>query len=136
MLARFGWLYTLDTRNQMVLKYTRSALSTISQSPDSIAGFFTCIKRLWDEKDSLSALRPCSFGFSTIRKYESDHHLIQFLMALDDSFSSARGTFLMSSPLPSIDEAYSILVHNETQREVLANTQVCYESRFFSECVT
>ncbi|KAI4351369.1 hypothetical protein L6164_005741 [Bauhinia variegata] len=42
----------------------------------------------------------------------------QFLMGLNDSFSATQGHILMMSPLPSVNQAYAILVHEEKQKEI------------------
>ncbi|XP_075080676.1 uncharacterized protein LOC142166147 [Nicotiana tabacum] len=62
-----------------------------------------------------------------------DQRLIQFLMGLNDIYAQARGNILMMNPLPSIDVAYSLLLHDENQREVYANTHFNSESKLRSQ---
>lgn len=38
-----------------------------------------------------------------------------FLMGLNDSFARARGQILLTRPIPGIDDAFSMLLQDETQ---------------------
>lgn len=57
--------------------------------------------------------------------------LVQFLMGLNEAYNSVRGNILMMKPLPSIAQAYSIILHQEIQREVHSNTTFITESSAF-----
>lgn len=50
-------------------------------------------------------------------KVEQDRRLIQFLMGLDEVYVVVRGNILMVNPLPSIAQAFSLLIQEENQRE-------------------
>lgn len=39
-------------------------------------------------------------------------------MGLNDAYSSVRSNILMISPLPSVNQAYSLLIQDEKQREI------------------
>lgn len=43
--------------------------------------------------------------------------LLQFLMGLNDSFSSAKGQILMMNELPTIAQAFSLIKQEERQRQ-------------------
>ena len=49
---------------------------------------------------------------------------MQLLLALNDSFSNARGNILMMTPLPSVDEAFAILKRDVEQRGVKAASDI------------
>ncbi|XP_059315476.1 uncharacterized protein LOC132066109 [Lycium ferocissimum] len=92
----------------------------------NIAGYFTKLKRLWDELDSLNVHMICSCiciceGKEKLKKSLEDGRLMQFLMGLNDVFSQARGNILMMSPLPNNNHAYSLILQDENQREIYAN---------------
>ncbi|KAH0730463.1 hypothetical protein KY289_001651 [Solanum tuberosum] len=53
-----------------------------------------------------------------------DQQLIQFLMGLNENFGGIRGNILMMKPLPTTAQAYSIVLHEETQRGVHSGNQV------------
>lgn len=88
-----------------------------------IPTYYTKLKRLWDELDSLDTCQhctcECSCGGKT-KSFNSQQYgrLIQFLMGLNYAYSAARSSLVMLSPLPSINHAYSLLIRDEKQREV------------------
>ncbi|XP_075080229.1 uncharacterized protein LOC142165756 [Nicotiana tabacum] len=53
-------------------------------------------------------------------KSHQDERLLQFLMGLNDIFIGVRSNILLSSPLPSIGQAYSLVIQDEKQREIHA----------------
>jgi len=44
--------------------------------------------------------------------------MMQFLMGLNDSYNGVRSNILMVSPLPNVRQAYSLVIQDETQRQV------------------
>ncbi|XP_075074695.1 uncharacterized protein LOC142162262 [Nicotiana tabacum] len=53
-------------------------------------------------------------------KSQQDNRLIQFLMGLNDTYAATRSNLLLLSPLPSLNHAYSLLIKDEKQREILS----------------
>lgn len=51
-------------------------------------------------------------------KAKQDQRLVHFLMGLHESYCAARGNILVISPLPSISNAYALLIQEEKQREL------------------
>ncbi|RHN75744.1 putative transcription factor interactor and regulator CCHC(Zn) family [Medicago truncatula] len=47
---------------------------------------------------------------------------MQFLMGLNDSYSTVRSNILMMSPLPNVRQAYSLVIQEETQRQMTSET--------------
>lgn len=79
---------------------------------------------LWDEIKALSNLPKCSCGaIQEIQKSEENQKLLQLLMGLNENYTIVRGNILMMKPLPSVKEAYSLLIQEEKQREVCAAMQ-------------
>ncbi|XP_074349363.1 uncharacterized protein LOC141689087 [Apium graveolens] len=102
-------------------------IAEISQGNCNVAEYFTKLKMLWDDVDSLCLIPVCSCGCTCgaslkLSKFQQDQHMIQFLMGLNDSFTVIRGSNLMKSPLPSLGQVYSLLLQEETQREIHVNT--------------
>ncbi|XP_019242444.1 PREDICTED: uncharacterized protein LOC109222552 [Nicotiana attenuata] len=123
--------------NGAKLYHLQKELSGLVQGNSDIAGYFTKLKRLWDELDALNVIICCSCvcvcvceGKAKLTKSLEDQRVIQFLMGLDDIYVQARGNILMMSPSPSMDVAYSLLLQDENQREVYSN------ARFNSESVS
>ncbi|XP_059281111.1 uncharacterized protein LOC132034768 [Lycium ferocissimum] len=98
-------------------------LNDVVQGSNDIAGYFTKVKKIWDELDALNTFDHCSCncicgGKTKTIKSHQDGRLIQFLMGLNDAYSGVKSNILMMDPLPSIGHAYSLLMQDEKQREV------------------
>ncbi|XP_049392731.1 uncharacterized protein LOC125857106 [Solanum stenotomum] len=81
----------------------------------------------------MSILCTCEARGKNI-KGKQDVRLVQFLMGLNDSYCSARGNILMISRLPSISNAYALLIQEKKQREM--NTTHKYPGESSSFIVT
>ncbi|XP_035830652.1 uncharacterized protein LOC118479895 [Helianthus annuus] len=102
----------------------QKSLCEISQGNSNIASYFTKIKCIWDEISSLYTIPPCSCGtYQEMVKREEEQRLIQFLMGLNSTYDAIRGNILMMQPLPSISQAYALLIHDEKQKEIHPATQ-------------
>nr|XP_009783444.1 PREDICTED: uncharacterized protein LOC104232050 [Nicotiana sylvestris] len=111
-------------------------LSGLVQGTTDITGYFTKLKRLWDELDSLNCDVKCLCtcvceGKEKLEKSLEDERLIQFLMGLNDCYGQARGNILMMNPLPNINHAYSLALQDENQREIYANPLISADSSSF-----
>lgn len=77
-------------------------------------------------------LPVCTCGVaSQIAQFQEDHKLIQFLMGLNDSYLLIRGNILMMTPLPTVSQAYALLIQEERQREVNATVHFGGENTSF-----
>ncbi|XP_015170076.1 uncharacterized protein [Solanum tuberosum] len=100
-------------------------------------GYFTKLKRLWDELDSLNTNVKCNCvciceGKQKLQKSLEDERLMQFLMGLNDTYSQARGNILMINPLPDINLAlFFVFLQDENQRESYVNSTVNPDSSAF-----
>ncbi|XP_055835287.1 uncharacterized protein LOC129903789 [Solanum dulcamara] len=111
-------------------------LSDLIQGASDIASYFTKKKRLWDELDTLDSFSPClcvcSCGAKQKNiKFKQDERLLKFLMGLNDTYCGARGNILMISPLPTVSNAYALLIQEEKQREVKNTPKFPGESSSF-----
>uniref|UniRef100_A0A1U7WZQ1 Uncharacterized protein LOC104228849 n=1 Tax=Nicotiana sylvestris TaxID=4096 RepID=A0A1U7WZQ1_NICSY len=114
--------------NGAKLYHLQKEVTKTVQGNNSIAGYFTTLKKLWDELDSLNSHLGCTCtcvceGKKKVAKFLEDQRVIQFLMGLNDVYAHARGNILMMSPLPNMDHAYSILLQDESQREIFVSPQ-------------
>ncbi|KAJ9135736.1 hypothetical protein P3X46_032887 [Hevea brasiliensis] len=97
-------------------------VSSVSQKNDSVACYFTKLKRLWDELDSIHVLPSCTCGvLKEIAEITNRNRLMQFLMGLNDVFEPTRNQILLTDPLPSVNKAYSTITKFETQKQELTN---------------
>ncbi|XP_019230971.1 PREDICTED: uncharacterized protein LOC109211846 [Nicotiana attenuata] len=94
------------------------------------------MKSLWDELDALNTFSACVYDCECGAKAKShkahqDKRLLQFLMGLNDTFIGPRSNIFLSSPLPSIGQAYSLVIQDEKQREIHATPAYPGESTSF-----
>ncbi|XP_074378611.1 uncharacterized protein LOC141720152 [Apium graveolens] len=91
----------------------------------SVTTYLTRFRALIDEIDNLSPIPKCScvnsnctcgYGLK-LANYEQIHKLSQFLMGLSDQFTGIRGQLLMMTPLPTLSQAYSLLLQEEVRRD-------------------
>ena len=113
-------------------------INSIVQTHDtSVAKFFTKMKSLWDELDNLDPLPTYSCtGYSCnltqkFYKMHQSHRLIHFLMKLDNKYSHVRSNLLMMSELPTLAQAYRILMQEQKHQELNKLTNDTNESRAF-----
>lgn len=83
-----------------------------------ITGYYTKIRRLWKELYTLDANTQCTYlctygGKIKMHKAEYDRKLIQFLRGLKEVYIVVRGSILMTNSLPSMVQAFTILVQKE-----------------------
>lgn len=66
--------------------------------------------------DQLATEEPSDWSsVDSYRKSREEQRLVQFLMALRDEFEPLRGDILLRSPLPTVNEAVSELIAEETR---------------------
>ncbi|XP_070033008.1 uncharacterized protein [Nicotiana tomentosiformis] len=102
-----------DKVNRMRIYQLHREIATISQGTDSISTYFTKLKELWGEFD------PIVSPPSSVKDYVellNQQRLLQFLGGLNDSYSHARRQILMKSTEPSLNQAYAMVIEDETQK--------------------
>jgi hypothetical protein len=108
----------------------------IMQSGRSISEYYTNMKCVWEELDSMNELPrivnitpEVAVFIQALNVQKEEQRLFQFLNGLDDHFTSQRSQLLLNSPLPSVETACSLLQQEESQRGVFGNnSQVGIES--------
>ena len=99
-------------------------IADLHQGEVPITDFFTQLKVLWDQLQSLSPFPSCTCGkcVCNVNKRLSDlqvrESVMKFLMGLNDSFSQVRSQVLLMDPLPSVSKFYALLIQEEMQRSV------------------
>lgn len=127
LMARF------DQTSGAQLYSVEKELSSLSQGSSSISVYFTKIKTLWDELNSMHQFLPCTCGcMQAILKHDEDRRLVHFLMGLNEQYTSIKGAILMMNPLPSVNHAYSFMLQEEKQREIQSPAQAFSESASMS----
>nr|XP_010315243.1 uncharacterized protein LOC104645417 [Solanum lycopersicum] len=122
-----------DQTNGAKLYQTQKEINDLNQGILDITTYYTRMKKLWEELNSLCVSSQCScvcvYGAkANVQKAEQDRRLIQFLMGLNVVYTTIRGSILMMNPLPSLAQAFALLVQEEKQREFKPNNQLFTES--------
>ncbi|XP_060200605.1 uncharacterized protein LOC132628866 [Lycium barbarum] len=116
--------------NDMVTAWLLNSLS--KEIADSVM-YLTSAKEIWDSlqqrfgKSDGTKLYHLQKELSVkekLAKSVQDQRLIHFLMGLNDVYTQARESILMINPLPSMNIVYSLLLQDESQREVHMSAQV------------
>ncbi|XP_075091730.1 uncharacterized protein LOC142171909 [Nicotiana tabacum] len=109
--------------NGAQLYQLQKELSDLVHDTSDVAGYYTKVKRIWDELDTLNTCVHCTCecdcgGKSKTFKSLQDGRLIQFLMGLNDAYSAVRSNILIITHLPSVNQAYSLIIQDEKQRKI------------------
>ncbi|XP_074347653.1 uncharacterized protein LOC141686519 [Apium graveolens] len=117
-------IFTLTNRSR---KYKLSKdLYEVRQHTASINEYYTTMKILWEELDSMN-LHPAILNptheikifLSKIEVQQEDARLFQFLNGLNEVYGPQHSQLLMSATLPSVEQAVSVLQQEEEQRNLL-----------------
>lgn len=106
----------------------------MTQGNLSIAGYFAKFRAVNDELECMltkprCACLVCTCGINTkLDAFDQDVKLSQFLMGLNEKFTSIRGHILMMKPLPTLSQCYSLLLQEENQRSLAIASTVCPDS--------
>ncbi|KAH0769942.1 hypothetical protein KY290_013923 [Solanum tuberosum] len=108
-------------------------INDLTQGVLDITGYYTKLKKLWEELNALDASALCNCvcmcgAKANSHKAEHDKQLIQFLMGLNEVYTVVKWSILMMNPLPTIAQGFSILIQEEKQREVRPPNQSISES--------
>ncbi|KAL2895590.1 Gag-Pol polyprotein [Bienertia sinuspersici] len=101
----------------------------------SVSEYYTAMKSLWDEQDSLNLLpsitqlNPEIDAFvGAMKKQKEEERLFQFLLGIAEDYHAQRSQLLMQTPLPTVEAACAQLQQEETQRDVLQLSKLTLDS--------
>ena len=111
-----------DQTNGAKLYQIQKEINDLTQGVLDITVYYTRMKKLWEELNTLNVKNHCSCvcvcgAKDSIFKAEQDRRLIHFLMGLNEVYTVIRRNILMMNPLPSMGQAFSLLIQEEKQRE-------------------
>ncbi|KAH0676023.1 hypothetical protein KY285_023824 [Solanum tuberosum] len=113
-----------DKVNMSRIYHLHKAIATLTQGVSPVVVYFSKLKDLWDEFDSIVS-PPCC-DCPTSKDYADGlirQRLLQFLMGLNDNYSQARSQILMMTPIPIVNQCYAMLIQDESQK-VLCGEQI------------
>lgn len=96
------------------------------QGNSSITSYFTKLKELWDQlAKAYNDLAPqySSDAINMLSEHMEREKVIQFLVGLNDSYSSTCSKILFMRPFPTVDTAFSVIIRKENRRKLVALSQ-------------
>ncbi|KAI4346096.1 hypothetical protein L6164_013178 [Bauhinia variegata] len=82
----------------------------------SVSSYFTKLKGLWDERDTLCTFPICTCGsIKEVAAYLETQKTMKFLMGLNESYANIHNNALLQDPLPIVNKAYSLVLRHEKQ---------------------
>ncbi|KAK4722477.1 hypothetical protein R3W88_012710 [Solanum pinnatisectum] len=95
-------------------------IATMSQGVQSVSVYFSKLKELWDEFESMVPFPACNCERSKdFIMYLQRQKLYQFLMGLNDTYSQPRSQILLMVPLPSRNaRPLSMVMSDESRKSV------------------
>lgn len=102
----------------------KRAISLTRQDKSSVSAYYTKLRGLWDEVNSVSPIPICTCGKCTCdlsKKYvvaREKEQLYEFLMGLDETFETVKSHILSTKPTPTIGTAYHLISEDERHRQI------------------
>ncbi|XP_070045652.1 uncharacterized protein [Nicotiana tomentosiformis] len=118
-----------DKVNSSRMYYLDKEIFTLTQGTSSVSAYYSKLKDLWDEYDSIIPTPPCDCEKS--KKYLAHlqyQRLWQFLMGLTDGYSQAWSQILMKNKAPSVNQSYAMILQDENQKMVAGSQTIPIES--------
>ncbi|KAF7116042.1 hypothetical protein RHSIM_RhsimUnG0039800 [Rhododendron simsii] len=120
--ARAIWIDLSDQflqSNAPQIYQLKRSISALKQEELSISAYFTKLKSLWDELNSLQAFQPCTCGSEKFfsERLQQDRAM-EFLQCLHEHFGPLRSQMLLMEPLPNVAKIYSLVRQEEKQHEI------------------
>ncbi|XP_014503011.1 uncharacterized protein LOC106763324 [Vigna radiata var. radiata] len=106
-------------------------IHSIKQGERGVSQFFTNLKILWEELESLRPIpvctceNPCCCDLSKVSlKYREMEHVICFLKGLNDSYNTVKTQILLMDPLPNVNRVFSLIIQQERQEKHNTETKI------------
>ncbi|KAI3501163.1 hypothetical protein L1887_29024 [Cichorium endivia] len=119
----------------------KQSLSSIRQDGLSVSAYYTKLRGLWDEIQSVLPTPTCGCGGCTcnlgkkLAKIKDKEKLYEFLLGLDSDFGTIRTQILAMQPIPTLGTAYHLVADDEQQRVVSGGKKPNQNSTAFQALV-
>lgn len=122
-----------DKVNGSRIFFLHRSIATLNQGESIASVYFTRLKLLWDDYSALVPFASCDCEVSQLNHVHLvQQKLFQFLMGLNEMYSTVRSYILLMQPLPLVNQAYSIIVQEESQRVLLSGVLIVETVAMFS----
>ncbi|XP_075095350.1 uncharacterized protein LOC142173624 [Nicotiana tabacum] len=107
-----------DKVNASRLYYLHKEIFTSTRGVSSVLVYFTKLTDLWVEYDSIFPPPPAKDDVEQLQF----QRLFQFLMGLNNNFEQARSQILMMPTIPTINQAYAMVIQDKSPRMMTENS--------------
>ncbi|KAE8731176.1 Detected protein of unknown function [Hibiscus syriacus] len=105
--------------------FLHRSIASLVQGDLSVSAYFTRLKLLWDEYTALVPFSTCDCEAAQQNTFHvAQQRLFQFLMGLNETYSAIRSQLLLMKPLPTVNQAYSMIVQEELHRTQLSASPI------------
>ncbi|XP_048447677.1 uncharacterized protein LOC125480691 [Pyrus x bretschneideri] len=119
--------------NIVQLFHVENEIHDCVQSNMSVSSYFTKLKSLWDERDTLCSIPACSCGTKNeMNSYVETQKTMKFFMGLNESYATVRSNTFLLEPLPTVNKAYALVIRHERQTEVSNGKSTQLETAVFA----
>ena len=99
----------------------KHAISNLRQGDASVSLYYTRMKALWDELNSLQQVGPCTCANAkTVNQLQQLDRAMEFLQGLHDRYAATRSQILLMDPFPNANKIYSLVRQEEKQQDLHA----------------
>lgn len=115
----------------------KQKIAATRQNGNNISTYYTRLRALWDESQSIFSFPCCTCGNCTCEsgKRISEHlekeRLYEFLMGLDSDFNVIKTQILATKPVPTLGTAYHMAAEDERHRMISNENRATPESAAF-----
>lgn len=96
-----------DKVNESRIFYLHKEIATLTQGITFVAQYFSRVKELWMEYDSLMPYPRYDYAESKTYATHSDHRmLIQFLVGLNNSYNQCKSQIMMLDLPPGVNKVF------------------------------
>ena len=112
----------------------KRTLTTIRQDNQSVSAYYTMMRGIWDEIDSVSPPPTCTCNNCScnlgkrLMESKEKEHIYEFLMGLDDSFGTIKTQILSTKPIPSLGTVYHSVSEDEQQKNISTTKKTVVEA--------
>ncbi|PWA64814.1 gag-polypeptide of LTR copia-type [Artemisia annua] len=115
----------------------KQKIASTRQNGASVSKYFTQLRSLWDEAQSIHPFPRCSCSKcecdvgKKINEHLEKERLYEFLMGLDAEYTVIRTQILATKPIPSLGAAYHMVAEDERQRTITSEGRTPPETAAF-----
>jgi hypothetical protein len=127
--------------NVVVMMEIDSKVDAVKQMGRPVEQYASELQHLWGELDHYAPLQMvCPLDAQMVHKWVEDRRVAHFLKNLDSEFESRRAAFCHQESLPTMDEAVSAMIDEESRLRVMSSgnhvklTYVAIEDRECYNC--